>query len=107
MESKSAANVKNYLSSKYDTIEKIFEFLTTDHSFYTASKLVERGMDDGKATVDKLVQDSYGGISINTQNKLGEPSTMPLLHGVIVGAGIMGLFMILGKRRRGGKSHSF
>lgn len=110
-ESKSAANVKNYLSTKYDTIEKIFEFLTTDHSFYTASKLVERGMDDGKSTVDKLVQDSYGGISINTKKNVGKgskvSSTTPFLNGVIFGAGIMGLFMILAKKKGGGKHHSF
>lgn len=109
-ESKSAVNVKSYLSKKYDTIEAIFEFLTTEHSFYTASKLVERGMDDGTRSVGKLVQDSYGGVSLNSQNKVGGSgqvsSTMPFLNGVIFGVGIMGL-MILAKKKRGGKRHSF
>ena len=54
-ESKSAANVKNYLITKYDTIEKIFELVTTDHSFYTALRLAECGIGDGKNTGDKLV----------------------------------------------------
>ena len=70
-EQKSANTVKNILSQKYTTIEDIFHFLTMEHSFYTASKLVERGMSTGgdEGVVNKLVQDSYGGVSLKKKNQ--------------------------------------
>mmetsp|Transcript_14974 Transcript_14974/g.22672 ORF Transcript_14974/g.22672 Transcript_14974/m.22672 type:complete len:310 (+) Transcript_14974:60-989(+) len=108
-EGKSAATVKNHLSQKYTSIEKVFEFLTSEHSFYTASSLVERGMDDGTAQdkVGKLVQDSYGGISRGGRGRDGTPRSSPsssFLSGMIVGMGLMAL-MLFSSRRGSGKRH--
>ncbi len=111
-ESKSAATVKNHLSQKYKSIEEVFEFLTTEHSFYTASSLVERGMDDGTAQdkVGKLVQDSYGGVSTRLGKGKGGSSLSPLssptsfLYGIVVGMGVMAL-MLLSTKRGSGKRH--
>ena len=106
-EGKSSATVKNHLSQKYISIEEIFEFLTTEHSFYTASSLVVRGMDDGTAqdNVGKLVQDSYGGVSRAGKGKydpLLQSSSKSFLYGIVVGMGVMALFFLSTKR---GKRH--
>lgn len=111
-ESKSASTVKNILSKKYDTIEKVFEFLTTEHSFYTASKLVERGMDDGSRTdnvVGMLVQDSYGGLSkkqrtIGWRNK--SAASLSFLNGIAFGMGLMAVVIMFSRKKGGsGKRH--
>ncbi|CAM9585554.1 unnamed protein product, partial [Heterosigma akashiwo] len=41
-EQESGNNVKHILSKKYTNLEGVFEFITQNHSFYTAEKLVER-----------------------------------------------------------------
>ena len=119
-EQKSATTVKNVLSQKYNTIEDIFHFLTMEHSFYTASKLVERGMSTGDEGgggdgVNKLVQDSYGGVSLKKLNQNNESENykkhrigglyneensmrVSFLFGTLFGIAIM----FLGSKARGG-----
>jgi vancomycin permeability regulator SanA len=114
-ESKSASTVKNVLSQTYTSIEEIFEFLTSEHSFYTASKLVERGMEDGSDNnaVGKLVQDSYGGASIQ-RKVIGEgkstSSSLTFLNGFLFGIGLTILIIMFGKRtipNTRGKRHHY
>ncbi len=114
-ESKSASTVKNILSQKYNSIEKVFDFLTTEHSFYTASKLVERGMDDGsdQDAVSQLVQDSYGGVSI--QGKVigqgkSTSSRLTFINGILLGIGLTTLMIMFGRRTKPsarGKRHPY
>ncbi len=109
-EQKSANTVKNILSQKYSSIEHIFDFLTKEHSFYTASKLVQRGMDDGSKSnqdaVGKLIQDSYGGVSSKKSHGIGgaiEEYSMYaslFLFGTLFGITVMFL-----KTRSRGKHH--
>ncbi len=110
-EQKSITTIQNILRKKYTTIEEIFTFLTQEHSFYTASKLVERGMDDGSSnsSVDKFVQDSYGGTSINKNkgHRIGGLSAeaslrISFLFGTIFGAVVM---LVASKRSTRGKRH--
>lgn len=105
-ESKSASTVKNILSKKYDTVEKIFNFLTSEHSFYTASKLVERGMNDGSGidTVEKLVQDSYGGVTASKRaNTTNISPYLSFANGLLCGIVVMAAIMMLGKKSVHGK----
>lgn len=59
-EAKGETNVRN-LAKKYTTLLGVFEFLTTKHDFYTASKLVDKATDSRRERVkDGLLEMSYG-----------------------------------------------
>ncbi|KAL7470528.1 hypothetical protein ACHAXS_010781 [Conticribra weissflogii] len=60
-EKRGEINVKSKLATEYVTLREIWEFLTTDHDFYAASKLAKRGTDHEGSTGSKnLLKLSYG-----------------------------------------------
>jgi uncharacterized SAM-binding protein YcdF (DUF218 family) len=60
-EEQSAKNVRENLAKKYTTMAKVWKFLNSEHSLYTASKLVERGRGSGvDGGASEMVKKSYG-----------------------------------------------
>jgi uncharacterized SAM-binding protein YcdF (DUF218 family) len=62
-EDSSAKTVRNILAPKYTTLSEVYQFLTQDHSLYTAGKLVERarsGSTSAGGQTSLMVQQSYG-----------------------------------------------
>ena len=63
-EARGEKNVLTNLSEKYITLVNILEFLTTNHDFYSASKLVERAKGGKHPPLDTrsvALKMSYGG----------------------------------------------
>lgn len=61
-EAKSQKTVETILSPKYQTMKGVWTFLTQEHAFYTAHKLVERGRatTEGVNEENKALKESYG-----------------------------------------------
>ena len=101
-ELKSTKTVETYLSKEYPTLNGIWEFLTTDHSFYNASQLVDRANVDARF-VDastKTLRDSYGGINGNSHRRICTDcikDSTSFLQGVFVGS--LTVFFLLWVRR--------
>ncbi len=65
-------NVVENLATKYTTLTGVLEFLTTNHDFYTANKLVKKSLDTGVKRSGNLLKQSYGQMSSSSGAKLVE-----------------------------------
>jgi len=62
-EARGAKNVRDNLSKRYTTLQDVWRFLTTDHDFYSAAKLVKKGKEGAIAqssNYNSALKDSYG-----------------------------------------------
>ena len=101
-------NVKHVLSKKYTSLEEVFNFLTQNHSFYTAEKLVERAnriVSPKDLKGMNMLQRSYGGKEgeRNYSNYVNSESSS-FAFGTIFGIALVIVFRTLAKR--GVKNHS-
>ena len=62
-ETASMNTVRTILAPRYKTMAEVYQFLTQEHSMYTASKLVERarGQDEAGGVASEMIKKSYGG----------------------------------------------
>lgn len=80
-EARGEFNVRSKLAIEYTTLQRVFEFLTTKHDFYTASKLVERASNAQQGKVrDKLLELSYGKPRLNGNFNGGYPVASPTIE---------------------------
>ena len=114
-EEKSANNVKNKLSKQYTTLSEVFDFMTQNHSFYTAEKLVERGnkvMDKNELKKMSMLRQSYGGNGSSNPSFLdigvyGNNNAASFAWGALFGVVSVGALLILKlATSRGSKTHS-
>jgi hypothetical protein len=108
-ELKSSKTVDTYLSKEHTTLNQVWEFLTTHHSFYNASQLVDRANVDPKVidASTKMLRDSYGGINDNFQRKMRPnciKDSTSFLQGVFVG--LTTVLFLLWRRNRDTKIHT-
>lgn len=60
-EERGKLNIESTLSQQYTTLREVFDFLTTKHDFYTASKLVNAATaPQGERIQNSLLELSYG-----------------------------------------------
>jgi hypothetical protein len=64
-EERGSKNVKDILSKRYVTLQDVWSFLTTEHDFYSAVKLVKKGKQGASAQSNSsgALKNSYGAIS--------------------------------------------
>ena len=78
-ESRGEMNVRTKLAVEYTTLHDVWNFLTTKHDFYSAEKLVQRGMGGGgyhnEERSDNLLKLSYGRVSSSSASTVSH-STM-------------------------------
>eukprot|EP00554_Chaetoceros_debilis_P012915 CAMPEP_0194114932 /NCGR_PEP_ID=MMETSP0150-20130528/21949_1 /TAXON_ID=122233 /ORGANISM="Chaetoceros debilis, Strain MM31A-1" /LENGTH=189 /DNA_ID=CAMNT_0038805279 /DNA_START=415 /DNA_END=981 /DNA_ORIENTATION=- len=94
-ENKSADNVEKILSRKYTTLSEVFEFITGEHAFYSAEKLVNRANtvinpDDAKKL--EMLRQSYGGSISNSNISLagfGNHDLIPFVSGTLFGGAVV------------------
>lgn len=111
-ENKSADNVEKILSRKYTTLSEVFEFITGEHAFYNAEKLVDRANtvinpDDAKKL--EMLRQSYGG-SISKSSislgGLGNHDLIPFASGTLFGGVVVAaIVLILNKTRASSKNN--
>mmetsp|Transcript_2841 Transcript_2841/g.5776 ORF Transcript_2841/g.5776 Transcript_2841/m.5776 type:complete len:141 (+) Transcript_2841:112-534(+) len=78
-EKRGEINVKSKLAREYLTLKEIWEFLTTYHDFYAASKLAKRGTaHEGSPGGNNLLKLSYG------QSNSGEGKLLECNRGKVV-----------------------
>jgi uncharacterized SAM-binding protein YcdF (DUF218 family) len=68
-EAQSEQTVREKLVPRYKRLKDVWGFLNHHHSFYTASKLVDRARGKGDATASEMVKQSYGAGSNNSNRK--------------------------------------
>jgi len=110
-EQKSADNVKNILTKEYTTLGGVFDFITRNHSFYNAEKLVERAnkvLNPKDVENLKILRQSYGGldnsrIELDAINSGGVSS---FAQGTFFGIALAAACLLLKSFGRGAKMHS-
>lgn len=111
-ENKSADNVKKILSKKYKTLSEVFEFITGEHSFYNAEKLVDRANtvvnpDDAKKL--EMLRQTYGGSISKSSISLGgigNHDFTPFASGTLFGGVVVAaIILILNKTGANSKNN--
>ncbi|KAL3782582.1 hypothetical protein HJC23_005285 [Cyclotella cryptica] len=96
-EARGESNVRSKLAAEYTTLQGVFEFLTTKHDFYTASKLVERASSPKQEHVrDKLLELSYGKPSLSENTNRVYSDAIELRGGTICASIIAFVALFIG-----------
>lgn len=107
-EAKSADTVKNVLSKKYTSLHDIWVFLTHQHSFYNAKQLVDRAnmiIDDRRDKHFQALRQSYGASSRISSNVSESSTHGSFLSGVLSGAVLTIVVLLLRNNRDVMKAH--
>eukprot|EP00591_Stephanopyxis_turris_P002501 CAMPEP_0195513792 /NCGR_PEP_ID=MMETSP0794_2-20130614/5364_1 /TAXON_ID=515487 /ORGANISM="Stephanopyxis turris, Strain CCMP 815" /LENGTH=255 /DNA_ID=CAMNT_0040641893 /DNA_START=250 /DNA_END=1017 /DNA_ORIENTATION=- len=110
-EARGERNVRTILSQRYTTMKDVWTFLTTDHDFFAADKLVKRALHNdlsnaASASASSALKDSYGGTKDG--QKLFENEGVFLSYRILMqGAAclVFGAFFGFGVLRNRGKYH--
>lgn len=109
-EARGEVNVRTKLAKQYTTLKGVWDFLTENHDFYAANKLVKKALGDKGTGADNLLKASYGRSSFHVgatkifQYKEGQIVLSLNAYSVfallVVGIGVYFSFK---RRKRGGR----
>ena len=100
-------NVVENLATKYTTLKDVLEFLTTNHDFYTANKLVKKSLDTGEKRSGNLLKQSYGQIISGSPGpkfvELKEGKIVFSVYGLICVAAVTAVGLFFSRRCNDGR----